>query len=188
VDTPTFSLFFAVLALACLAGALGAMGLALAARRRPAGSALAGAYDDLAASALWLGFVVALVTTLGSLYYSEVAHFVPCKLCWYQRIAMYPLTLTLLVSAVRRDRTVWTYVAPPALIGLGFAAYHTQLQAFPGHHTPFCTVAEPCTVRYVWELGFVSIPFMAMAAFVFILTMVFVARSADRGHPARSPS
>jgi hypothetical protein len=66
---------------------------------------------------------------------------------------------------------------PTALIGAAFAIYHTQLQAFPAQHGPFCKIAEPCTVRYVWEFGFVSIPFMSLAAFSFIITMMLVLRS-----------
>lgn len=120
---------------------------------------------------------VALVTTLGSFYYSEVAHLVPCRLCWYQRIARYPLSFTLLVGALRHDRRVWLYAVPQAAVGAAFAVYHTQLQAFPKAGSPFCTTAEPCTVRYVWEFGFVSLPFMALAAFAFVITMTLVARA-----------
>jgi len=72
---------------------------------------------------------------------------------------------------------VWTYVIPPAVIGMGFAIYHTQLQAFPAQHGPFCKTNDPCTVRYVWEFGFVSIPFMALAAFALIITLMLVLRS-----------
>ena len=82
-----------------------------------------------------------------------------------------------LVGGIRRDRMVWTYVLPPAIIGAGFAIYHTQLQAYPAQHGPFCKINDPCTIRYVWEFGFVSIPFMALAAFAFIITMMFVLRS-----------
>ena len=131
---------------------------------------------------LWLAWLVALVTTLGSLYFSEIAHFTPCKLCWYQRIAMYPLAIVLLVAAFRRDRRIAWYVVPVAIVGAGFAAYHTQLQAFPSQHSSFCTTTEPCTVRYVWEFGFVSLPLMALSAFVFIITMtILVGRHASAG-------
>jgi disulfide bond formation protein DsbB len=133
-------------------------------------------FEDLAPNALWLAWIVALVTTLGSLYYSEVAHFVPCPLCWYQRIAVYPLAIVLLVAAIRRDRTIWYYAIGPAVIGAAFAIYHTQLQAFPSQGSSFCTLREPCTTRYVWQFGFVSLPFMALSAFAFIITMLFVAR------------
>jgi len=175
MDTPTVVRLFAILSLVTWAATITVIALALIRRRSPE-SAAAYLYEDLRANAVWLAFAVALFTTLGSLYLSEIAHFTPCPLCWYQRICMYPLFLTLLVGGLRRDREVYAYVLPPAIIGAGFAIYHTQLQAFPQQHGPFCKGFDPCTVRYVWEFGFVSIPFMSLAAFGFIITMMFVLR------------
>jgi disulfide bond formation protein DsbB len=172
-------LFFAILAIACWLGIAFALGLVVARRRAP-DSGPAMLYGDLAAAALWIAAVVAVVTMAGSLYFSEVAHFVPCKLCWYQRIALYPLAITLTVGALRQDSRVWWYVVPQALIGAGFAIYHTQLQAFPQQHSSFCTITEPCTVRYVWEFGFMSLPLMALTAFATIVTFVLIARSAPQ--------
>ena len=69
---------------------------------------------------------------------------------------------------------------PLAGVGAALAVYHTQLQAFPSQHSTFCTTTEPCTVRYVWEFGFVSLPFMALSAFAFVITMtVLAARQAQ---------
>jgi disulfide bond formation protein DsbB len=192
VSTSSFSVFFALLSLATWAGVV-ITGVLAWARHRDPSSRWGQVFGDLAANALWLAGIVALVTTLGSLYYSEIAHFVPCPLCWYQRIAMYPLAIVLLVAAVRRDRTIWCYALGPAAIGAAFALYHAQLQAFPGQGSSFCTLHEPCTTRYVWEFGFVSLPFMALSAFAFILTMVFVARAAPTSKrsissPAHQPS
>jgi disulfide bond formation protein DsbB len=185
MSTANFSKLFAVLSLIVWAATLATIALAVMRRRNP-DSAAAELFDDLRRNALWLAFVVALGTTLGSLYLSEIAHFTPCPLCWYQRICMYPLVVALLVGWIRRDREVWTYILPPAIIGTGFAIYHTQLQAFPKQHGPFCKINDPCTVRYVWEFGFVSIPFMALAAFVFIITMMLVFRS-DRSEEVEEP-
>jgi disulfide bond formation protein DsbB len=168
------SLFFALLCLLCWCGTIIIWGLLLLTRRRDDGP-LAELLDEIHRIALWAAWVVALVTTLGSLYFSEVAHFTPCELCWYQRICMYPLAVVLLVAALRDDRRVWTYVTPIAIVGVIIATYHTQLQAFPEQQS-FCSVTVPCTARYVWEFGFISLPFMALTAFVFILTMVLFAR------------
>ena len=85
----------------------------------------------------------------------------------------------MLVAALRRDRKVWTYVVPVPVIGAGIAIYHVQLQAFPKQQT-FCSTLMPCTTRYVWEFGFVSLPFMSLAASCFIITMVLVARPPTR--------
>jgi disulfide bond formation protein DsbB len=176
MSTADFSKLFAVLSLFVWAATLLTIVLAVIHRRNPDSDA-GYLFDDLRRNALWLAFAVALFTTLGSLYLSEVAHFVPCPLCWYQRICMYPLAVALLVGGLRHDRDVWAYVLPPAIIGAAFAIYHTQLQAFPAQHGPFCQIAEPCTVRYVWEFGFVSIPFMSLAAFSFIIAMMLLVRS-----------
>jgi disulfide bond formation protein DsbB len=176
MSTETFTTFFAILSLITWAGTLTVLVLALIRRRSPDSSA-AYFFDDVRSNAVPLAFAVALVTTLGSLYLSEIAHYHPCPLCWYQRICMYPLVVALIVGWVRRDREVYAYVLPPAIIGAGFAIYHTQLQAFPKQHGPFCKGIDPCTVRYVWKFGFVSVPFMSLAAFAFIITMMFVLRS-----------
>jgi disulfide bond formation protein DsbB len=174
VNTADFSTFFAILSLACWAGTAAALLLWAMSRFKPRGEARA-FFADVARLALWLAWLVALVTTLGSLYFSEVAHYTPCNLCWYQRIAIYPLAIALLVAALRRDRQIAWYVVPVAAIGALFAAYQTQLQAFPAQHSAFCTLTEPCTVRYVWKFGFVSLPFMALSAFVFVITMTVIA-------------
>ena len=188
MDTPTFSRFFALLALVCWVAVIAVVVVAVVASRRP-GSRAAEALTELSRNAIWLGALVASVTMLGSLYYSLVAHFVPCALCWYQRIAMYPLAVILLIAAVRRDRAIWRYVGPLALIGAAFSVYHTQLQAYPSQHSSFCTTLEPCTIRYVWEFGFVSLPFMALSAFAFILTMMMLTRSLERRtDPTEDPS
>ncbi len=179
-STETASIFFALLSLLCVVATLGVVVLVLVRRARP-DSATADFVDDLGRMALWLAWLVATVTTLGSLYFSEIADFVPCELCWFQRICMYPLVLILGVATWRRDRGVWVYVLPQAVVGAGIAIYHTQLQAFPEQAT-FCTTETPCTTRVVWEFGFVSLPFMALTAFAFVITMVLLARATD---PAR---
>jgi disulfide bond formation protein DsbB len=74
-------------------------------------------FESMREYELWFAFTVALVATLGSLYLSEVAHFEPCRLCWYQRIAMYPLALILGIAAARRDHGIRVYAAPIASFG-----------------------------------------------------------------------
>ncbi len=177
MSTPTLSHIFASLSLLTWAGTLTVIVLAVIRHLRP-DSAAAGLFDDLGPMALWAGWVVAAVTMSGSLYYSQVANFQPCELCWAQRICIYPFAVILLVAALRRDRKIWTYAVPVLVIGAGIAAYHVQLQAYPAQ-TSFCTTLVPCTTRYVWEFGFVSLPFMSLAASTFIITMVLVARATD---------
>jgi len=178
MSTKTWSFFFACLSLACVAGvavvAVGALVRRFGGDRDRFGPLV----GDLRRAALPLAWVVAATSMLGSLYFSEVAKFVPCKLCWYQRICMYPLVLVLLIAALRRDRGVRFYAGPLAAVGLVIAAYHSWIQAYPPTGgSSFCTLDAPCTERYVWEFGFVGIPVMALTAFAFILTMMLVLRS-----------
>jgi disulfide bond formation protein DsbB len=179
MSTKVLSHFFAILSLLAWAGTLTTIGLAVARKVAP-DSRAAALVDDLGDTALWLAWVVAAVTMAGSLYYSiGPPQYVPCELCWYQRICLYPQAVILLVAALRRDRKVWTYVVPVLAVGATIAIYHVQLQAYPKQQT-FCPTLTPCTTRYVWEFGFVSLPFMALSAFVFIFALVLVARPSIR--------
>jgi disulfide bond formation protein DsbB len=122
----------------------------------------------------YLAFLPALTAMLGSLYYSEVAGFVPCTLCWYQRILMYPLSLLILIGIIQHDEYLPNYVLPFSIIGIGVSTYHylTQLGILP--HPSACAVGIPCNLRYVDYWGFVTIPFMALTAF-FLITVVMAA-------------
>ena len=158
--------FLAVLALAALAGVVLVMLLAVISRLEPIRTAMGH-------GALWLAFAVALTATAGSLYFSEVAGLEPCTLCWYQRIAMYPLVLILGIAAWRGDWGVRRYAAPLAAIGAVVAAYHILLQRVPSLPSTGCSVTAPCSAIDLERFGFVTIPFMAFAAFAAILTVLF---------------
>ena len=121
----------------------------------------------------YLAFGAALVATLGSLYYSQIAGFVPCTLCWYQRIAMYPLTAITLVGILGHDDRLPAYVLPFSLTGLGLSTYHYLIQLGIVAHSGVCAIGVPCDARYVNYYGFVTIPLMALTAFLIItLSMV----------------
>lgn len=123
---------------------------------------------------LWMAWAVALVATVGSLVYSEVIHFVPCRLCWFQRIAMYPLVVVLLVGAIRREGSVRLYALPLAGIGLAISIWHYLIQLNPAWEGGACDPANPCSARYVETFGFISIPFMAGVGFIVILTLLIL--------------
>ena len=178
----TMSVFFAVLALVCWAIAIALVVGALVRRsRRGRPGRLEPLRDDIGRVALPLAWMIALVTTLGSLYYSKVMEYVPCELCWYQRIAIYPFAVILGIAAWRRDAAIRVYAVPVLAIGMVVPVYHTWIQAYPpSDGTSFCTADAPCTTRYVWEFGFVSLPFMALAAMVAMTALLLVARPAPR--------
>jgi disulfide bond formation protein DsbB len=132
---------------------------------------------SIAPYALWIAFAAALIATTGSLYYSEIANFAPCEFCWYQRIAMYPLTVVLGVAAWRRDHDVWLTALPIAAVGAVLSAYHYLLQRFPELSTGSCSADLPCSAAYIWEFDFVSIPFMALVLFASIIGLLLIDRS-----------
>ena len=119
--TSLLALGAAALAVAVLAGWRSAAGT------RPSTALMASIGD----AALWIAFLVAGIAMAGSLYFSEVADFIPCRLCWFQRIAMYPLAVILLVAAIRRDRAVRWYVVPVAAIGACVSMYHYVIEWNP---------------------------------------------------------
>lgn len=128
--------------------------------------------------------VVAVIATAGSLYLSDVAGLAPCDLCWYQRIAMYPLVFVLGVGLIRGDLGVWRFALPLSVVGLLVAAYHVTIQWQPTLDIEMCAQGVPCTARYVAVFGFVSIPTMAGAAFLLITTVMILLRALERERAA----
>jgi disulfide bond formation protein DsbB len=182
VSVQTFSLFVAMLTVAANVVVLGAVGLAIAARfSEGAASILARVREAIGDSSLVLAWIVALVATLGSLYLSEVAHFTPCPLCWYQRIAMYPLVVILGIAALRSDLAVRRYVLPLVAIGSVISIYHYQLERFPSQTSVACSADVPCTVVWIWRFHYISIPFMALSAFALIAALLLLGAAPDAG-------
>ena len=157
--------FLALLTLAAAAGVLVVLVLIVIGRREWLRS-------TVGPLALWLAFLVALTATSGSLYISQVIGLEPCTLCWYQRIAMYPLVVVLGVAAWRGDVGVRRYAGPLAAIGAAIATYHVVLQRLPGLPTVACSLTAPCNAIDLERLGFVTIPLMALVAFLAILTLL----------------
>jgi disulfide bond formation protein DsbB len=184
--TEAFSKIFAILTLVCFAAVVAVGVVAAMYRWRPTALAVS-LFDGIRSVALWIGWLVAAVAMAGSLFYSTYSDFEPCELCWFQRICIYPFAVILLIAAIRRDTSLWRYGLPINAVGLAISVYHTQLQAFPEQQN-FCNTITPCTTRYVWEFGFVSLPLMALAAQLVIATMFLVARVPVDDIPAETPS
>jgi len=173
VTTETAQLFFALLTFVAAAGAIGMVVLRVASAVGSEGARQLGA--AISDAGVWLASIVAITATLGSLYFSEVAGFVPCRLCWFQRIAMYPLAVVLVVGAIRRDASVRWYAGPLAAIGALIAGYHTLIEWRPELDTGTCDLSGPsCTAVWFREFGFVSLALMSLVAFLTILALLFV--------------
>ena len=117
----------------------------------------------------YLAWIIALLATVGSLFFSEVMNLPPCVLCWYQRIAMYPLVLIIAAGIVLRDKRMKYYALPVCLSGLTVAVYHNLLyyEILPESIAP-CTQGISCTSVQIEWLGFITIPFLSLTAFVVI--------------------
>ncbi len=115
----------------------------------------------------YLAWLIALLATVGSLFFSEVMQMPPCVLCWYQRIAIYPLVAIIGTGIVMHDRSMKIYAVPLVLAGLAVSIYHNLLYYgfIPKSITP-CTEGVPCNAVQIEWLGFITIPLMGFGAFV----------------------
>ncbi len=172
-------LFFSLLSLLALAGALAlAVGLAVPRSR-------AEAVRELGSYALAFAAAVAVTASLGSLYLSEAEGFVPCLLCWVQRGFMYPLAVLLTAVSIRPVK--WS--APVSLLlsaaGAAVALYHYgEQRGWVGGSEQFCDAAAPCTFIWVEQFGFMTIPFMAFTGFLAVALLSGLKMLADRPrHP-----
>jgi disulfide bond formation protein DsbB len=126
-------------------------------------------------TAMLVSFMTALIATLGSLYFSEVLHYIPCEYCWFQRIFMYPLVIVLGMAVARKEYGTSIYVLPLSVIGLGFSVFHILIQHVPAlHDTGAKCGIVPCYIDYLNWFGFITIPVLAGTAFLIISVMQFV--------------
>jgi disulfide bond formation protein DsbB len=183
----TVSLFLALLAVVAELATAAAVVLAVGGRFSPRLSRLGRqAVEAVAPQALALAAVVAAVCTAGSLYFSEVAHFPPCHLCWLQRFCMYPLVPILAVAAWLKAGRVRPYAAVLAVIGACISTYHVALEHHPEWESSVCDPKNPCTLIWVKRLGYLTIPTMALSGFALIITLLAVSRAGDRLHPSET--
>ena len=138
-------------------------------------------------AALWLAFLVAAGATAGSLYFSEVANYVPCRLCWFQRIAMYPLAVILSIAAIRRDRAIRWYAIPLAGLGACVSVYHYLVEWHPQLEGDACDPTNPCSLVWFREFGFVTLSFMALCGFAAIIAVLATASGGELDDGAGRP-
>ncbi|WP_379127073.1 disulfide oxidoreductase [Paenibacillus sp. sgz500958] len=129
---------------------------------------------------LYLAWFVCLIAVAGSLYLSEVLHYEPCRLCWYQRIFMYPQLILLGIATYRNDKKIIPYVLPLSVIGGSISIYHYAEQKIPAMSKILpCTIGVPCNKDYLNFFGFITIPLLALIAFVLMATVLWLGR--DQG-------
>ena len=168
VNKEAVELFSAILALATLAGGITTL-LALVFENRMTWTSAW--LTQVRASGLWIICMITTGAMVGSLYFSEKVGFAPCKLCWYQRIAMYSIAIISFVAALRNDKNIARYTIVLAPIGLVVSTYHYLLEWFPTLETNVCSLDVPCTAVWFRELGFVTLCFMAGCAFITVIAV-----------------
>jgi disulfide bond formation protein DsbB len=118
---------------------------------------------------IYIAWIQSVIATLGSLYLSEIANMVPCKLCWFQRIAMYPLVFLFSVGLIKKDKNVVYYTLPISITGLLISIYHNIYYfGYIKEQIVSCTTDTPCNLAQLKFLGLLDIPQLALIAFLVI--------------------
>jgi disulfide bond formation protein DsbB len=126
-----------------------------------------------------LAFLVSLAATLSSLFYSQIAGFAPCDLCWFQRIFMYPEVILLGIALVKKDSKIIDYAVSLSVVGFLVSLYHNYIYYYNGGLNVFCQLGGTqvsCIKRYVFEFGYITIPLMALTGFALILIFLMFAK------------
>ena len=129
----------------------------------------------------YLAWTVALLSMAGSLFFSEVMELPPCVLCWYQRIAVYPLVLIIGIGIILKDPRLKVYSLPFAVIGLVISIYHNLLYygVIPEAITP-CSEGVPCNAVQLELMGFLTIPLMGLISFVLLTAFLWLYKPAQQ--------
>jgi disulfide bond formation protein DsbB len=139
---------------------------------------------------LWAAFVVAAIATGGSLFFSEIAPFIPCELCWFQRVCMYPLSFLLLVLAWRGDHRTARYLIPFPVFGAGVSIYHLLIENNVIHEPPACVIggAIGCSTKWINEFGYITIPTLALTGFLLLIGFLVLATVGTATETATLPA
>jgi disulfide bond formation protein DsbB len=133
-------------------------------------------------NALFLAFAAGLIATLGSLYFSEIKGYEPCSLCWYQRILMYPFTIILAIAIIKKDYEIALYTSVLSLIGACISTYHVLIQKVPFFTDKAASCGRiPCTGDYINWFGFITIPMLALIAFIIIFVCSIYVLKTNKG-------
>jgi len=135
-------------------------------------------HERIAGRERWLILLFAVVASSGSLYMSNVLGWTPCRLCWFQRILMYPIAVLAGTALLLDLRDLAEYVLPLSILGATTAVYHYGIQRIEQFHSAGCSVtAVSCSTEYTFHFGYITVPMMALSAFVAITVLAY--READ---------
>jgi|SRR3989344_9507902 len=138
--------------------------------------------DFIKKHSVLFSFIVAVIAVSGSLFYSEVAKFTPCKLCWFQRIFMYPEVILLGVALIKKSKDTAAFIIGLAVPGAIIAAYNYLLQLGVVPELSCSTVgySVSCAQRFVMNFGYITIPMMALSAFTLIILLQLIQKGYNK--------
>ena len=127
--------------------------------------------------AIYLAWVIALIGLFCSLFFGEILHHEPCRLCWYQRVCLFPLVILLGIAAYREDSRIIIYALPLTILG-AFLAFYQLLGTFvPSLSSPkLCGSEVDCSENMVELFGFLSFPLVSFIGFLLIGFFLWQAR------------
>jgi disulfide bond formation protein DsbB len=139
---------------------------------------------------LWAAFVVAAMATGGSLFFSQVANFPPCELCWFQRICMYPLSILTLLMALAGDNRAARYLFPLPVVGACVSIYHLLIENGVIKEPNQCQVSAPggCATKWINEFGYMTIPTLALTGFLLLIGFLVLATTGEAEAAATLPA
>jgi disulfide bond formation protein DsbB len=139
---------------------------------------------------LWAAFVVAAIATGGSLFFSLIANFPPCELCWYQRICMYPLSILTLLMALRGDHRAARYLIPLPVVGACTSIYHLLIENAVIKEPTQCQASAPggCATKWINEFGYITIPTLALTGFLLLIAFLVLASIGESEETATLPA
>jgi disulfide bond formation protein DsbB len=141
---------------------------------------------------LWGAFVVAAIATGGSLFYSQIAGFIPCEFCWFQRVLMYPLSILTLLIAARGDNRAARYLIPLPVVGAGTSIYHMLIERGVISEPRLCSLSAPggCGTNWIagHSFGYLTIPELALTGFLLIIGFLVLASTGEADVPATLPA
>ncbi len=138
------------------------------------------AVDFFGKNSLLFAGIIAITATLSSLFYSNIAGFAPCILCWWQRVFLYPQAIILAMATFIKDKHIRTFCLTFSIIGAAISIYHIYLQ-FGGNPLVPCAAAGAtvtCTFRYFLEFGYITIPTMSLTTFALLIIFMLLKRPA----------
>lgn len=126
-------------------------------------------------NALYIAWIIALLAVIGSLYFSEIKGFAPCVLCWFQRIAIYPLVVLIPIGIIKKDPRIADYVLSLTIVGTLISIYQNLLyyKILPESISP-CSAGVSCTTKYVEYFGFLTIPLLSLITLITITVLMIM--------------